>query len=335
MSSSERGTKESELISALVRLGRPKYDATTVCEAAGVDREVGDRLWRGLGFPDVPEGVLLYTDADARALRLAAQGLSDLGEPERDQALDLILQEARIISAHFAAVCDAELDALAGLAELGVRRELQEEALREGIENSQLGWLIFYVLRRELDEAVRRRSSLNATGNVARERLSVAFVDLSGFTAASEERGVHELGQMLAEFEALVFDVVAEADARVVKLLGDEAMFVGPEPGAMVHAALEIIDRAGRTLLPAHGGMAHGNLLRRGGDYFGRAVNIASRINRIAAAGELLVDTPTRSLLPDDLGIATQSFGEFELKGLGADVLWLVRAVCQEHPGSP
>ena len=146
---------------------------------------------------------------------------------------------------------------------------------------------------------------------------------------------MHELGQMLAEFEALVFDVVAEADARVVKLLGDEAMFVGPEPGAMVHAALEIIDRAGRTLLPAHGGMAHGNLLRRGGDYFGRAVNIASRINRIAAAGELLVDTPTRSLLPDDLGIATQSFGEFELKGLGADVLWLVRAVCQEHPGSP
>jgi hypothetical protein len=76
----------------LVRFPRPTLDPTEVCEVAGVDREVGDALWRALGFPDVPEGVIAYTDEDARALRLAAEGLDRLDPGQREEGLRLMLQ---------------------------------------------------------------------------------------------------------------------------------------------------------------------------------------------------------------------------------------------------
>jgi hypothetical protein len=86
------GRDERSPLAALVGFGEP----TEVCEVAGVDREVGDRLWRGLGFPDVPEGILAYTEEDARALGLAAQGLERLEGAERKRAVELLVQEARI-----------------------------------------------------------------------------------------------------------------------------------------------------------------------------------------------------------------------------------------------
>jgi hypothetical protein len=56
----------------LADLGEPTLNNEQVSELAGADRDVADRLWRALGFPDVPEGQLAFTEQDARALRLAA-----------------------------------------------------------------------------------------------------------------------------------------------------------------------------------------------------------------------------------------------------------------------
>src|SRR5262245_59611078 len=279
--------------SGLVRLGVRKYDPTTVCEAAGVDRQVGDRLWRGLGFPDVPEGVLAYTDDDVRALRLAADGLADLEPGEREQALTLILQEARILSAHLAALCETELDVARDLAQLGVRRGLRAGAPRDGIEDSDLGWLIFYVFRRELQATLERRSSADAGTDIGREELTLAFVDLTGFTTVSEQRHLDDIEWILTEFEALAFDAVAESGGRIVKLIGDEVMFVGPDPRAAVVAALEVVARSGGALPQARAALAHGSMLRRAGDYFGQTVNSASRMVQVAENGVVIVDTST------------------------------------------
>jgi adenylate cyclase len=311
--------------SGLVRLGVPKYDPTTVCEAAGVDRQVGDRLWRGLGFPDVPEGVLAYTDDDARALRLAAEGLADLEPGEREQALALILQEARILSAHLAALCETELDVASDLSQLGVRRELLAGALRDGIEDSDLGWLIFYVLRRELQATIARRSSAGPGTEIGRDELTLGFVDLTGFTALTEHRHLDDIARILTEFEALAFDVVAESGGRIVKLIGDEVMFVGPDPRAAVEAALEVVARSGGSLPRARAALAHGNMLRRAGDYFGQTVNRASRMVQVAEPGVVIVDASTRERLVEDSEILTESLGEVTLRGLGPIELWRVR----------
>jgi adenylate cyclase len=313
-------------LQALVRLGEPTLDPTTVCEAAGVDRDVGDRLWRALGFADVPEGVLAYTADDARALRLATQGLDHLQGVERERALQLILEEARMVSAYLTALADAELDALAAEASLGLRRGVIADAVERGLDGSDLGWLIVYVLRRRLDAVIRRRGTSAGDPDVHGEELAVAFADLAGFTRWSHEAAPREIGAMLTRFEAQAFDSVAEANGRVVKLIGDEVMFVCPTVVDAARACLEIVEARDPLLLPAHAGMSYGPVLRRSGDYFGQTVNVASRINAIAEPGSLVVDNATRQILIRDGGFDATPVGRHELKGLGALSLWRLAA---------
>jgi adenylate cyclase len=211
-----------------VRFGPPTLDPTEVCEVAGVNRDVGDALWRALGFPDVPEGVLAYTDEDARGLRLATEGLDRLVPAERDEALRVMLQEARVLSAHLAALADTELDALAALQTRGLRSRLIGEAVEGGLEGSNLGWLITYALRRQLDAVARRQAWTGVDAEGRGEQLAVAFVDLTDFTALSNRSELDAIGELLGRFESLAFDVVAEARGRVVKLIGDEVRVSTP-----------------------------------------------------------------------------------------------------------
>jgi adenylate cyclase len=309
----------------LVRFPRPTLDPTEVCEVAGVDREVGDALWRALGFPDVPEGVIAYTDEDARALRLAAEGLDRLDPGQREEGLRLMLQEARMLSAHLAALAETELDAMAALQARGLRTRLIADAVERGLERSDLGWLVNYALRRQLDAVARRHSATVADADGRGERLVVAFVDLSDFTALSDRTELDDLGALLTRFESLAFDVVAEASGRVVKLIGDEVMFVCPDSLTAARAALEILEgSAGRGLPPARAGLAEGPLLRQAGDYFGPPVNRASRITQAAAPDTVVVDDVVRGGLEEAPGLRLEGIGEQRLKGLGATRLWRV-----------
>ena len=72
---------------------------------------------------------------------------------------------------------------------------------------------------------------------------------------------------------------------RLVKLIGDAAMLVGPEPGAVLDAALDLVGAAaeeGEDFPLLRAGVASGQAIPRGGDWYGRPVNLASRITAIA-----------------------------------------------------
>jgi len=100
----------------------------------------------------------------------------------------------------------------------------------------------------------------------------VAFIDLSGFTELSGRTALAGVGELLGRFESLASDVVVEARGRIVKLIGDEVMFVCPDVGEGARACLEILERTGEGgLPPARAGLAAGPVLRQRGDYFGRS----------------------------------------------------------------
>jgi adenylate cyclase len=310
-------------VGRLVGFGAPTLGPSEVCERAGVDRAVGDALWRALGFPDVPEGVLAYTDEDARALRLATEGLEELAPEARAEALQLILQEARVLSAHVAALAATELDAMAALQARGLRHRLIEQASENGVEGSDLHWLITYVLRRQLGAVARRESNASLGPARSGEELCVGFVDLSDFTALSTRTGLDAIGSLLHAFESLVFDVIAETPGRVVKLIGDEVMFVCPESGDAARAALQILEGcADAGLPPARGGLAEGRVLRQGGDYFGTPVNRANRIAHAADPDTVLVDDAVQGRLTGIEDLHVEPAGERRLKGLGATRLY-------------
>jgi adenylate cyclase len=316
---------EEDPVGRLIGFGPPTLGPSEVCVRAGVDREVGDALWRALGFPDVPEDVLAYTEEDARALHLATEGLEELEPKARAEALQVILQEARVVSAHLAALAVTELDAMAALQARGLRRRLVEQALENGLEGSDLSWLITYALRRQLGAVASREPSAGVDPGQAGEQLCVGFVDLSDFTALSMRSGLDAIGTMLHTFESLAFDVIAETPGRVVKLIGDEVMFVCPESSDCTRAALRILERcADSGLPPARGGLAEGRVLRQGGDYFGTPVNRASRITRVSAPGTILVDDAVRGRLASIDDLHAEPVGERHLKGLGAIQLYRV-----------
>jgi adenylate cyclase len=119
---------------------------------------------------------------------------------------------------------------------------------------------------------------------------AVVFVDLSGYTRLTEERG-DEVAVRFATTLQREADAVASAKGgRLVKLLGDGAMLRFPDAGRGLDAALALV----RALsvggsLPAHAGVHAGPVIERDLDLFGRTVNLASRIADAAGPGEVLV----------------------------------------------
>jgi adenylate cyclase len=119
---------------------------------------------------------------------------------------------------------------------------------------------------------------------------AVVFVDLSGYTRLTEERG-DEVAVRFATTLQREADAVASANGgRLVKLLGDGAMLRFPDAGRGLDAALALV----RALsvggsLPAHAGVHAGPVIERDLDLFGRTVNLASRIADAAGPGEVLV----------------------------------------------
>jgi adenylate cyclase len=95
----------------------------------------------------------------------------------------------------------------------------------------------------------------------------------------------------MTRFEHLAADV-ADARVHLVKLIGDGAMLVSDDPVALVEAVWALVraacDDAG--LPAARAGAAFGSALHRGGDWFGRPVNLASRVTGAAEPGAVFAD---------------------------------------------
>jgi adenylate cyclase len=119
---------------------------------------------------------------------------------------------------------------------------------------------------------------------------AMCFLDITGYTRLTEERGDEAAADVATSLAALVRRTSAAHGGRPVKWLGDGVMFYFPDPGEAVVAALEMVDgiRA-RALPPAHVGIDAGPVVFQEGDYFGRTVNVAARIADEARPGEVLV----------------------------------------------
>jgi adenylate cyclase len=119
----------------------------------------------------------------------------------------------------------------------------------------------------------------------------VGFIDLVGFTERSADMSAAELATFIRDFEGRAHDVMTSHGARVAKLIGDEVMFVATDAGAACRAAGAMMVRFGggdNGVVP-RGGIAYGDVLVRGGDYYGSVVNLASRLVDEAVPQEVLV----------------------------------------------
>jgi adenylate cyclase len=324
MSDSPEPSEAQDAVERLVRLGPRELTWPEVCARAGVSHEIADILWRALGFPDVPAEERAYTEDDVRALGIAAEGIDSLSGDQRDSAVSAIVREARMVGAHLSRVAEIEVDALAEMQALGLRGSVLDEAFQHGLEESDLAWVLLYVFRRRLDEALQRRATLEVGDQPT---LAVGFVDLVDFTRTSGAMEADEFGRLLARFESLASDIVTEAGGRVVKLIGDEAMLVCPAADSAALGALELVAACPASGLPeARGGLALGPVLAQGGDYFGRAVNVASRLVDRAPPGGVLAEEGLVDAIRGASQLEAESQGRTSLKGLESVEVWHLRS---------
>jgi adenylate cyclase len=145
---------------------------------------------------------------------------------------------------------------------------------------------------------------------------AIGFLDLSGFTGLTGAKGDEQAAELAVRLSDLVQESTASRHGRAVKSLGDGVMFHFREPSAAVSAALDLVDAIPQAgLPPARVGITSGPVVFRDGDYFGRAVNMASRITDYARPSEVLVsETVAESGAPE--GSAFEELGLVELKGI-------------------
>jgi adenylate cyclase len=119
---------------------------------------------------------------------------------------------------------------------------------------------------------------------------AICFLDITGYTRLTEERGDEAAAAVAARLTPLVQRSSERHGGKVVKWLGDGVMFHFRDPEGGVSAALDMLERvSGAGLPPAHVGLHAGPVVFQDGDYFGRTVNLAARIAEHAGPGELLV----------------------------------------------
>ena len=315
---------DADDVERLVRLGPKELTWPEVCALAGISHEVADPLWRALGFADIPPDEPAYTSDDVRALRIAAEGIESLRGDRHRAALEAIVREARMVSSHMTRIAEIEIESMAELAALGLRERVLAEASQRGVEHSDLGWVLLYAFRRRLEEGLRRRTTLAAG---VQPTLAVGFVDLVDFSRTSGSMPTDELGRLLGRFEGLASDIITEAGGRVVKLIGDEAMLVFPTPEGAAQGAIELVDACAAGDLPsARAGLSLGPVLARGGDYFGRAVNLASRLVDVAAPDTVLADGRFAEAIAGNPALTIEPHGPKRLKGLGSVPVWRLRS---------
>ncbi len=248
---------------------------------------------------DAPEGEIGFTGDDEMALAAAFGGLMSMFS--RDEALATL----RVIGSSIARIAEASVSLFlqdiesphvkAGGSELVHAQQSYEAA---ALLDNSLGIHLGSLLRRHTIQAIdRTRGAMTGADEHFDYRYAVGFVDLVGFTALSANMSPQELGVFVREFEGRAHQLVTAAGARVVKLIGDEVMLVSPDADAACRAANTLLsgfESFGRDVIP-RGGLAYGNVLLRGGDYYGSVVNLASRLVDEAVPQELLVSDEVAS----------------------------------------
>jgi adenylate cyclase len=309
--------------------GRPKYSLVELVERSGATRELAEANLRAAGVPMPGDEDVVFDDADLENLK-RVKGLVDTGLPQ-ESVFDLI----RSVSTGMARIADA------------TRTVIGESLLRPGDTELDLasrytaaakglaplsGPALEYAFKYHLREAIRNDVVDRATRTSGRlgagSDITVAFADLVGFTRLGEELAPEEIGGVVDRLGELAAEV-AHRPVQLIKLIGDAAMLVSPETEPLLDAALELVrasEQQGDGFPPLRAGVAIGPALTRGGDWYGRPVNLASRITTVARPGSVLTSSDVREAAGDD-GYRWSFAGKRKLKGVrGEQRLFRVRA---------
>jgi adenylate cyclase len=300
-----------------LRLRQPRLSLGEVAERSGLPILAAEQIARAAGFVVNRDGVP-FTESDVEVFGLARLAIDMFG-------LEPSLQFTRVTASALAQIADAAMTNFgqnvtpaleaqhAGELARAQATDAATQLLLDGVP-AILDSLFFHAC----EAAIRR---IATSGASVTSDLTVGFLDLVGSTALAEGLDARELGALISTFERAAAEIVAGADGRVVKMIGDEVMFVTSDALAACTVALELADRVREDpVLPLlRGALASGALVRGYGDYYGPVVNTAARAVKLAQPGTILATDRVRESAASP-AINFEPIGEQYLRGIDRPV---------------
>jgi adenylate cyclase len=327
----EEGRLAYGLLEDLFPPGERAYSIDDATEETGLEPELIRRIWLSMGFSR--QELRTLTEEDMRALRWVASVL-DAGFP-----LVAFLQLARVYGQALSHIADAETR----LFHIYVHEPLMREgvpSLEMAEEMADLGSdllplaspIMDYIHQRYLayfssqDVVGHMEADVDSDSTYGRIRVAIAFADLAGYTRYVEEEGEEEALSYVERFIDAVGDTLPTG-ARVVKTIGDEVMVVGQDAAALVDWAVGFARLYADERPAPRIGVSAGAVLYRDGDYYGREVNLASRVVARARGGEVLVTDKVLDEMRDRSHLDVDNIGQVKLKGFTEP-----RSLCRVSP---
>jgi adenylate cyclase len=280
-----------------------RYSAGEIAQKSGLEPQFLARLLQALGAPIPSEDDRVYGEADLEAAE-RAKAFLDAGLPQEG-----LLETSRIIGISMANLADANRDLVGQVfTEPGV--DERELALRYAEAAKalapRLGETLLHAYRIHLREAI-RQAVVNETelaeGRISgSDEMTIAFADLVGFTGLGESLDIEQIGDLSGK----LFELASEAarpPVRLVKMIGDAAMFASRESEPLLDSVVGLVESAGsEEIPPLRAGVARGQALGRGGDWYGRPVNLAARITNFARPDSVLADQTVKDSIAETNG---------------------------------
>jgi adenylate cyclase len=310
------GTAGGLALELALRRG-PSLPISEAAGALGVTQDELVWVWQALGFP---------AQADVRVPADVVAALPVVTQAVRDWlGADAGMAVTRVVGSTAARLAEAVVDAFRTQYEVPemTAGTSYADVVERYVSITRAALPMFEefanaVLRAHLVRVASGAWTPDAEHGAAHRDLFVGFVDLVGYTALSRTLPTRQLAGLLATFEAIVADVVTRHGGRLVKLIGDGALFAVETVAAGAAAAAELADRIGadERLPPARVGADCGPVLSLYGDYFGEVVNRAARLVALANPGTVVVSDSVERQLPS--GFRGERLPEQALKGFHA-----------------
>jgi len=312
----QRAAREQRLaLLAVERALGGGISAQEIERRTGAPAQATLALRRLLGLPPADAEQPVFSEIDVEAARAARSfveaGLSDAAVAEVTRVLGEAM--ARVAATTAAAFAESFLRPNDSEDQVSERFAALAEQLLPA-----LGPVLSAAFAAHLRESVRQgmlgQAELESGQPAGAQQLAVCFADVVGFTRLGAQLAVAELGGVAQRFAELAAEA-AVPPVRLVKTIGDAAMLVSAEPGALVGAALALIAAAESAELPSlRAGIALGSAVQRAGDFYGHSVNLASRVTGAARPGSVLCTQEVRDAAAEQY---EWSFaGRFRFKGL-------------------
>ncbi|GAA0189043.1 adenylate/guanylate cyclase domain-containing protein [Glutamicibacter creatinolyticus] len=295
--------------------GKREFKRREVAAEAGISLLSARKLWRAMGFPELGDDEVFFTQRDEEALK-SMVGLVREGKLTEETAISLMRSVGQMTDRMVVWQVEALIEDMVtnqSMSDRQARRELVNilPQLIGPIED-----LLLYSWRRQMNAAIHRLSVRAEAGVAAYNQHSgeddddtplplaraVGFADLVSYTSLSRRMNERTLAQLVQRFEAKSAEIISVGGGRLVKTIGDEVLFVAetPQAGALISLALAKEFEADELLPKTRVAVVWGRLLSRLGDIYGPTVNLAARLTSLAEPGTVLTDAITANTLRND-----------------------------------